>query len=178
MIAGPFAVVARIVKTHGLKGEVSVVPAAETSFSLLTGLSVWFVPPASSLSTSSVVTVRQGPKGDLATFSGVDSIHTASTLVGREVLARTSDLPQEWMAATEPTADEIGYTVTDPRHGALGQVVEIIETGANDVWVVEGPFGEVLIPVIDDVVDVIDHDARTIVVRLLAGLLPGEGEEA
>ena len=34
---------------------------------------------------------------------------------------------------------------------------EVIVTGANDVWVVEGPFGEILLPVIDEVVTGIEN---------------------
>jgi len=51
-------------------------------------------------------------------------------------------------------------------------------TGANDVWVVHGPYGEVLLPVIDDVVVSFDEDAETVMVTLLPGLLPEEAEEA
>jgi 16S rRNA processing protein RimM len=54
--------------------------------------------------------------------------------------------------------------------------VEVILTGANDVWVVDGPFGEILIPVIDDVVLGTEPEGETIVVRLLDGLMPGEEE--
>ena len=57
-----------------------------------------------------------------------------------------------------------------------GIIVEVIVTGANDVWVVQGPFGEILIPVIDDVVLGVSEDDGVIVVRLLDGLMPGEGE--
>jgi 16S rRNA processing protein RimM len=52
----------------------------------------------------------------------------------------------------------------------------VIVTGANDVWVVEGPFGEILIPVIADVVMGVSENDGVIVVRLLDGLMPGEGE--
>ena len=37
-------------------------------------------------------------------------------------------------------------TVRDEEHGVLGKVVETIITGANDVWVIEGPVGQVLLP--------------------------------
>jgi 16S rRNA processing protein RimM len=68
--------------------------------------------------------------------------------------------------------------VNDAAHGDLGMIEDLIVTGANDVWVVSGPYGEVLIPVIDDVVLAVDHDAGSISVRLLPGLLPEEGENA
>jgi len=42
------------------------------------------------------------------------------------------------------------------------------------VWIVHGPYGEVLVPVIEDVVVEIDDDAQTIDVELLDGLIEGE----
>jgi 16S rRNA processing protein RimM len=49
--------------------------------------------------------------------------------------------------------------------------VEVIETGANDVYVVQGPRGELLIPVIEDVVQELDLENQRMVVTLLPGLL-------
>jgi 16S rRNA processing protein RimM len=52
----------------------------------------------------------------------------------------------------------------------LGEVREILETGANDVYVVQTERGELLLPAIKDVVQQIDLDAKTMVVRLLDGM--------
>lgn len=169
-----FVIVARVGKTHGLKGEVSVVPTAEASFSVFEGVDVWFVPPVRNVRASRIRSMRPGPKGVLVSFEGVDDVDTAHSLTGHDILVASSDVPDEWNAAEDDTAH--GYKVTDITHGSLGEIVEIIETGANDVWVVHGPLGEVLIPVIDDVVVDIDDDAHAISVSLLPGLLPGEAE--
>ncbi len=49
--------------------------------------------------------------------------------------------------------DLMGREVVEERFGSLGMVAEIMSTPANDVWVVEGDrYGEVLIPVIEQVV--------------------------
>ncbi len=65
----------------------------------------------------------------------------------------------------------IGLEVWTEEGDLLGRVKEIIYTGANDVYVVEGPRGEVLIPALDDVVLKIDLEAGKMVVRLPEGLL-------
>ncbi len=54
----------------------------------------------------------------------------------------------------------------------LGRVAEVIPTGANDVLTVEGPYGEVLLPMIDDVVKEIDIERRRMIVDPLEGLVP------
>jgi 16S rRNA processing protein RimM len=162
-------------RTHGLKGEVSVAPAAGASLSLLVGVDVWFVPP-SAVRHARVAGVRPGPRGQIVSFEGVADIDAAKGLTGARILARPADLPAEWHTEdAEEDADFVGFVVTDTSHGLLGTVVETIITGANDVWVVHGPFGEVLIPVIDQVVESSDEDARTITVTLLEGLLPDAG---
>ena len=45
---------------------------------------------------------------------------------------------------------------------------------ANDVWVIEGPFGEVLVPVVDEFVLACD-DHGPIRVRVPDGTVPGGG---
>jgi 16S rRNA processing protein RimM len=62
----------------------------------------------------------------------------------------------------------IGLTVKTEAGETLGTVVEIIETGANDVYVVKDAEGkETLIPALKDVVPVIDIEAGTMIVRPL-----------
>ena len=178
MTPEPFVPLGRVVKTHGLKGEVSVAPAADLPFVLPFGLEVWFVPPPSSARSGRVESVRPGPKGPLVKVSGIDDVVAAAALVGTEMLAREGQLPASWFEVVAPEFSADGMRVTDKKRGYLGEVVETIVTGANDVWVVHGPFGEVLLPVIDDVVMSIDQDTSEIVVRLLLGLLPEEGENA
>lgn len=54
----------------------------------------------------------------------------------------------------------------------LGEIVETIETKANNVFVVNGSGGELLLPDIDDVVLDIDMDTGRVIVHLLDGLRP------
>jgi 16S rRNA processing protein RimM len=62
----------------------------------------------------------------------------------------------------------IGLNVETEAGEALGTVAEIIETGANDVYVVRDAEGnETLIPALKDVVPVIDPEAGKMIVRPL-----------
>jgi 16S rRNA processing protein RimM len=178
MSASPYVPLGRVVKTHGLKGEVSVAVAADLPFDLPVGLDVWFVPPPATVRGGRIESVRSGPKGPLVKVSGVDSPEAAYALCGTQMLAKRDDVPDEWFDGVEAEFDAEGMIVRDEAHGVLGEVVETIVTGANDVWVVEGPFGQVLLPVIDDVVLEIDEEAGEILVYVLPGLMPGEGEIA
>mgnify|MGYP005841289417 CR=1 FL=1 len=53
----------------------------------------------------------------------------------------------------------------------LGRVVEVLFTGANEVYVVHGPRGEMLIPAIADVVLRVDLEGGRLIVHLMDGLL-------
>lgn len=65
----------------------------------------------------------------------------------------------------------IGMSVISEDGDLLGELVRVIETGANNVFVVQGPQGEILIPDTAEVVRDIDFDKCQISVHLLPGLL-------
>jgi 16S rRNA processing protein RimM len=66
----------------------------------------------------------------------------------------------------------IGLSVVTESGNPLGVIKEILETGANDIFVVKTPAsGDVLLPVIDEVVLDIDLDRGQIRVHLLPGLI-------
>lgn len=174
----PFAPIARVVKTHGLKGELAVEPTPDFAFAPPIGLEVWFVPPPPGVRSGRLQSVRRGPRGPLLKISGIDDIGLAGAFVGTQIMARSADLPAEMLEPVEVAEDGLGLSVTDVERGLLGEVVEVIVTGANDVWVIDGPHGEVLLPVIDDVVLSVDWDAATAMVQLLPGLLAEEGADS
>jgi len=68
----------------------------------------------------------------------------------------------------------LGLEVLTTSGEVLGRVEQIISTGSNDVFVVRGPRGEVLIPALDDVVKSVDPTAGRIEVEVVEGLLPAK----
>ena len=108
-----------------------------------------------------VVSVTDTGDGDLVSFEGIDDLTAAEGITGCYVLANRD----------EAYTDLMGREVIDERFGSLGTIVEIMSTPANDVWVVEGDrYGEVLIPVIEQVV--LDlPDTGTISVHVMDGLI-------
>jgi 16S rRNA processing protein RimM len=65
----------------------------------------------------------------------------------------------------------VGLTVSTVEGQTLGRVTEILPTGANDVYVVHGAQGEILLPAIKEVIVRVDLAAGSLVVRLPDGLL-------
>lgn len=174
-MAAPYRRLGKIVKAHGSRGEVLLALRDGLSLSLLPTLDVWVVPPPDSGARPRRLSdLRPTPKGTIARISGVNDQGEAHELAGRFLLARGEEAPAE-----PGEADEfIGLAVHDVQRGFIGTVEDIIVTGANDVLVLGGgPFGEVLIPVIDEVIGESDEVARTLQVTLLEGLIEEEGAE-
>ena len=66
----------------------------------------------------------------------------------------------------------VGIEVVTEEGEALGEIVEVLAPpGANDVFVVHGPRGEILIPAIEEAVHEIDFDAMRMVIISMPGLL-------
>lgn len=169
----PYRRVGRIQKSHGTQGEVVVAVGDGLFLEDLIGIDVWIVPPLAAVKPYRVIDVRRGPKGAIVALDGVVAVATAHELVGRWILAATASLPEP---ASAPT-DVLEYVVADAKRGYLGVVTDVIVTGANDVFVVdEGPYGQVLLPVIDQVIREIDDVARSITVELLDGLIDEESD--
>ena len=116
-----------------------------------------------------VVSVTDTGDGDLVSFEGIDDLTAAEGITGCYVLANRDDFELDSLDAAY--TDLMGREVVDERLGLLGTIVEIMSTPANDVWVVEGDrYGEVLIPVIEQVV--LDlPDAGAISVHVMDGLI-------
>jgi 16S rRNA processing protein RimM len=53
----------------------------------------------------------------------------------------------------------------------LGRVSDVLFTKANEVYVVTGPRGQILLPAIAEVIEKVDLDAGHMVVRLMEGLI-------
>jgi 16S rRNA processing protein RimM len=65
----------------------------------------------------------------------------------------------------------IGLDVIDDVGNSLGKLTEILETGANDVYVVRNGQKEILLPAIPDVILKIDMQLQVMTVHLIDGLL-------
>jgi 16S rRNA processing protein RimM len=69
----------------------------------------------------------------------------------------------------------IGMQVVTEDGQELGPIIEVLATGANDVYIVDSAqYGEILLPVTDETLLRTDTDTRRVIMRLPAGLLPSD----
>ena len=162
--------IARIVKTHGRKGEVVAVPADGLPPLLEEGLTVAVVPPALKGRRSLVVREASGTgAGQLVSFEGVDDYADLVEYVGRYLLVAREDVDEELLGEAVPDID--GFRVEDAAFGDLGEIVEVLENAFQATLVVEGPHGEVMIPFVDEFIEDIDEEAGIVFTRIPSGLV-------
>lgn len=171
MISREYVVIGRIVKPHGLAGEVKAIMPKNiaevlTSFDEL----VITTPSGREIAKTTATRVRRTPKGYLVSFEAVSSIDEAERLRNTHIYVKKEALP-------ELGEDEyyffqvIDSTIYDEDGEEIGQVVDIIETGSNDVAVVKtNEETEKLIPLVKDYVLEMDLVEGKIVVRKSAVL--------
>ncbi len=103
-------------------------------------------------------------------LAGLDGPEDVEQLRGAEI-----EIPRDEAAPLPPGAyyqyQMVGLEAITEEGASLGSVVEVMETPANDIYVVRGELGEILVPAIEDVVLDIDLEAGTLRVAALPGLL-------
>jgi len=118
-------------------------------------------------------------KGDLVILklAGLDNANAAELLRNAVV-----QIPLQALAKLPPDSyyqhDILGLQVYTLDHVLLGRIVDIIETGSNDVYVVRNSGSkQVMIPAIKDVVKQIDLQRRTMHIDPIPGLLDNSDRE-
>lgn len=155
---------------HGIKGEIKVLPYGD-----LEGLKWETLYIAGKDRAYRLTRVRKHKAVFIVEIEGFSRREDVEPLTGLEVSAPREDLPglqeDEYYYS-----DLIGMEVASDDGRVLGRVINIISTGSNDVLEVKGPFGDVLIPAIEEAIVEVDVEKKKVIVRLLEGLLPGDNE--
>jgi 16S rRNA processing protein RimM len=168
-----FLVIGRVVRPHGIKGEVRV--ASYTSiperFSWLERVYLSRDTEDVAPAAAPVVRVRFHKGQVLLMLGGYQDRGAAEALRGMWLLVPEAEgIPLEEDEAFYYQLE--GLQVFSDEGVELGELVEVLETEANEVFVIHGAVGELLLPNIEDVVLDVDLDAGQMTVHLLPGLLP------
>jgi len=160
----------RVIGIHGLSGEVAVRTTGDTPEGLGRYAEVTWEPPRGAPRRLRIEGCRVHKGVALVTFGDVTDADTAEALVGGTLKVTRRDLPPA-EEGRHYVVDLIGIKVESAQGEPIGVVTEVIETGANDVFVVDAGGREVLIPSVDHVVKEIDMTGRRMVIEVLPGLL-------
>ena len=162
--------IGKAVKPFGVKGEVKIEPMTDFPERFKDLTRVYLVSPAGKEIVCDVKSVRYTGEAPLLVFSGYDSPETAKVLNGWLVKVPEEDvvpLPEGryyWY-------ELIGMDVLSEAGEKLGAIVDIFETGSNDVYVMKRGRQEVYLPATKEVIKRIDRKARQMVIHLMDGLM-------
>jgi 16S rRNA processing protein RimM len=175
--SGPrFLLLGEILRPHGVRGEVRVRILTDYPERIPSLGHIYLSdnPEADHATACAIEHLRMHQGYGLLKLKGVDNRNQADTLRQLYVM-----IPLEAAVPLEEGEfylyQLIGLSVQTHQGDYLGKIREVLETGANDVYIIDSPsFGEILIPVTDETIVRTDIAAGLLIVNLPEGLLPSD----
>ena len=159
-----------ISSTHGVRGEVKVFPTTD-DIKRFKKLKKVFLDTGREHLELEVEGVKFFKQFAILKFKGIDNINDIEKYKGRSLL-----VDREHAVRLQKNeyfiADMIGMTVFTDDGKEFGTLKDVMETGANDVYVIDSKeHGEVLVPAIKQCILNVDVENQTMEIHLLEGLV-------
>lgn len=157
-----------ISSTHGIKGEVKVFPTTDDAarFKKLKEILLDTGKEKLSMEIEGVKFFKQFV---ILKFKGIDNINDVEKYKGKGLYV-TRDHAVKLSKGEYFVADILGMQVVTDDGEVLGTLKDVMETGANDVYVVDAPEGELLLPAIKQCIRQVDIEGRKMTVHMMEGL--------
>ncbi|HRR76885.1 MAG: 16S rRNA processing protein RimM [Ruminococcus sp.] len=156
----------KIVTTHGIRGEVKIMPYTDVP-ELLCEFDRLFI--GKEHKEINIQRSRVFKNTVIAKLEGIDTPEEAEKLRNKILYMHRDDL--ELDDDTYFIQDLIGMEVRDADSGQIyGKLADVMQTGANDVYVIKGDDKEYLVPAIADVIVSTDIENDVMTIRPLDGL--------
>ena len=163
-----YLVVGFLRRPHGVKGEMLMVVHTDFPERLKTGMTLYV---GDDYNPQVVASLRTHASGLLIRFRGMKTPEEAGLFRNTWVYVPTADRP-ELPEGEYYHHQLLGINVVTDGGRELGVVTDIVETGANDVYIVKDSDGkEVLLPAIPPVILEVNLAERQMLVHLLDGLI-------
>lgn len=165
-----FLKVGIISSTHGIRGEVKVFPTTDDKERFLDLESV-ILDTGSKKLRLEIENVKFFKKFAILKFKGIDNINDIEKYKGKDLWISREDA----VSLEEDEyyiGDLIGMDVLLEDGSLFGRLKDVMETGANDVYVVETEsHGEVLLPAIKECILKVDVSGSQMTIHLMKGLI-------
>ena len=160
-----YVAVGRVLAPFGVRGEFKVEPLAPPQ-TFARGRSVTLRASVRKIESS-----RRHKGAVLLRLAGIDTPEDVAAFRGEYL-----QVPEGDLAALDEGEyyryELIGLRVVSTEGEELGEIAEVLERPANDVFVVRGPKGEALIPAVDEIVREVDVEGGVVTIEVVPGLLP------
>lgn len=159
-----------ISSTHGVRGEVKVYPTTDDieRFNILKDV---YLDTGSQKLLLEIENLKFFKNMVILKFKGFDNINDIEKYKGRDLLI-TRDKAVKLAPDENFIVDLIGLSVVTDEGEQFGTVTDILQTPANDVYVIEGKDGkEYLFPSIKECILNVDLTEKKVLVHIMDGLL-------
>ena len=158
-----------ITTTHGIRGEVKVFPTTDDPrrFEELPSI---LLDTGKELCELEIQRVKYFKLFVILKFRDVDDINEIEPYKGKSLYV-TRDMAVPLEENEYYIADLIGMDVFLEDGSLFGRIKDVLETGANDVYIVQTQEKEVLIPAIKDCILQVDVESNKMVIHLMKGLV-------
>jgi 16S rRNA processing protein RimM len=164
------ALVGRIARPHGIRGQVIVNPDTDFPEDRFQSGAELFIERGGLVEPLKVTTARFHRERPVIGIEGVETVDEAAALAGRELR-----VPVDRLAALPPDTfyrhDLIGCRVETRDARMVGVVTDVEGSMTGSRLVVEGDGGEVLIPLVAAICTVVDPAAKRILIDPPEGLI-------
>src|SRR5262245_53770455 len=164
------AVVGVVARAHGIRGQVIVNPETDFPDERFQAGAELFIERGGRVEALTVTTVRFHRERPIIGIAGVETMNEAEALAGFELR-----VPTDRLVTLPPDTfyrhDLVGCQVTTRGGRAVGLVRDVEGTIAGSRLVVDGPGGEVLIPLVAAICTEVDPATKRIVIEPPEGLL-------
>lgn len=169
------ALVGKVNKTHGVKGELSISFAVDSPSDLLSDCGCLIMDIDGLMTPFFAASVRpRGAESLLVRFDGVDTQEEAAQFVGKDVYADV-DIDGDYDEIEDGeqmyAGQLIGFKAIDEDGQEIGEIVDLDESTDNVLFVLQTPGGLAYVPVADEFIMEISTKARTVEFDLPEGLL-------
>lgn len=159
-----------IANTHGIRGEVKVFPTTDEK-ERFKDLKKVILDTGKEQKVLEIQSVRFFKNLIILKFKGIDNINDIEMYKGKDLLVTREDaVPLE--EGEYFIADLLDLDVYSDEDEKIGVLYDVMQTGANDVYVVKTEEGkEILLPAIDECILDIDLEENRMTVHIMEGLL-------
>lgn len=158
----------KIINTHGVKGAVKIEPWCDSPEDFA-DLKRVFLDNGGEMKEMKILHSSVFKQFAISEIEGIGDFDSALALKNKTLYAKREDF--KLGDGDYFIADLIGLEIIDANNGTVyGTIKDVVNRGASDIYVVETPVGERMMPAVDEFVKRIDLDSG-IFVELIEGLL-------
>lgn len=161
-------IIGKIINTHGVHGELKVLPLTD-DINRFKKLKCVLIEKNNNLTEYNVSAVKFFNNFVLLKIEGINDLNTAQNYKECYLKIHRSEavkLPKD----SYYICDLIGLKVYTIEEEYLGEVVDVLQNGGNDLYIVEKDTKQIMIPAVKEFVKLIDIENKKMTVKLIEGL--------